>query len=50
MGIDDIVAKAKSALPDETIDQVAGTIKGVTSDDVDATVDKVAEQAKKLND
>jgi hypothetical protein len=50
MGIEEIVAKAKEALTDERIDQVAGAVKGVTSQDVDAKVDTVAEQAKTLND
>lgn len=50
MGIDDIVNKAKAALPDERIDQVADAIKKVTPDEVDAKVDSLAEQAKKLND
>lgn len=50
MGIDDIVAKAKAALPDERVDQVAGAVKKVTDDSVDAKVDQAAEQAKRLND
>lgn len=50
MGIDDIVAKAKAALPDERVDQVADAVKNVTDDNLDAKVDQVAEQAKRLND
>jgi hypothetical protein len=50
MGIDDMVAKAKAALPDERVDQVAEAARKVTDDKTDATVDKVAEQAKRFND
>jgi hypothetical protein len=50
MGIEDMVAKAKAALPDERIDQAADAVKKVTGDDVDRKVDDAAEHAKRLND
>jgi hypothetical protein len=50
MGIEDMVAKAKAALPDERIDQAAEAVQKVTPDDVDRKVQDVAEQAKRLND
>lgn len=45
----DIFNKAKEALTDERVDQVADQIKERTSDDVDSKVDQIAEQAKKHN-
>lgn len=50
MGLEDIVAKAKDALgggkADGAIDQAAEFVKDKTPDNIDPTVDKVADAAK----
>ncbi|MFC7877769.1 hypothetical protein [Isoptericola sp. NPDC057391] len=45
-----LVDKAKEALTDERIDQVADTIKSVAPDSVDKHVDTLADKAKQAND
>lgn len=51
MGIEDIVSKAKAALPDDaTIDDLAAKAKGLAPEKADSVIDTVAEQAKQHND
>lgn len=51
MGIDDIIKKAKDALPDDaTIDDLAAKAKGAAPDQADSVIDTVAQQAKQHND
>lgn len=55
MGLGDILNNAKDKIKgqvpsDAKIDEIAETVKDKTPDQIDGVVDKVAEQAKKLND
>lgn len=47
---DDLIAKAKSLVSDEQIDQIADAAKGVAPDSIDGHIDTIADHAKKLND